>query len=684
MSIKGLSFYAFILAIISIIIANSKCYYLIILTIIILIYLLKKYDSKSFVCFLLISLFFMFYKTNERPQLNSDTVNQEMEVVEVKEKYLIVQANNINYLVYQNENKYYVKDIVSIKGSVKQIENDLDIDVFEFASYLKNKRVFYEIESEKIELISNNKTLSSKIIDKCLINLKNSSYKMTKMLLFNDKNADIETYNNLKEISAVHLFVVSGFHISFLFNILSFIFKPFKKVSNIIALIVCFFYVYLLDFSISATRALISLILSKLFNKRFNKLDYIGIPGLLFLLIEPLYIYNYSFIMSFLLVSVITLSNKILSKKNKIVQTILLSCICFFTMIPIQLSLNYKINFISLITNIILSYIVMVIFVLCILGLIISPLNGNLFSPIYDYFNQFVFKISNLKSTLLFGNMNIFLMILYYLLLFLLLLFLEKKKYKMTFLTFFKMFLLMFCLYNRGYFLYSQQVTFLNVYQGDCAIIQDSFTNQVMLIDTGGLLNYDIASKKIMPYLNYHGIKKIDKIVISHEDYDHCGALESLKMQIEIEEIITDNTISQVNIGKIKLLNVNSYFNENSSTNDKSIVLYGNICHSNFLFTGDISSSIEKEIIANEMLNVDILKVAHHGSKTSTCEEFLNSIKPKYAIISVGKNNYYGHPSSIVLDSLEKYEIIIYRTDIDGSIRFKENIFFKLCIETAN
>ena len=204
-----------------------------------------------------------------------------------------------------------------------------------------------------------------------------------------------------------------------------------------------------------------------------------------------------------------------------------------------------------------------------------------------------------------------------------------------------------------------------------------------MLIDTGGLSNYDIASKKIMPYLNYHGIRKIDIVVITHEDFDHCGALESLSKQIQIDKVIKDPSVKEVTLGKITLTNINEYYTDSSDENDSSIVLYGNICSLNFLFTGDISSTIESKMIKDlNELDVDVLKVAHHGSKYSTSEEFVKFIAPEYAIISVGRN-YYGHPTKEVIDILNDNNVIIYRTDENGSIRIKGKIFDNWFIESA-
>ena len=234
----------------------------------------------------------------------------------------------------------------------------------------------------------------------------------------------------------------------------------------------------------------------------------------------------------------------------------------------------------------------------------------------------------------------------------------------------------MFINYHKNYFKPYDQITFLDVYQGDCAIIQVKWGQGVMLIDTGGIQNYDIASKKIIPYLEYYGIKQIDLVVISHDDYDHNGALPSLKKQFIVKKVIDNPNIKKISLGSLTLMNLNSFANLYSDSNNQSIVLYGNIAHLNFLFTGDIDQSVEKNIIQQyESLPVDVLKVAHHGSKTSTSDEFLQFIQPKIAIISVGKN-FYGHPSLEVIERLKKHNVILYQTNIHGEITFSYRYHF--------
>ncbi len=138
--------------------------------------------------------------------------------------------------------------------------------------------------------------------------------------------------------------------------------------------------------------------------------------------------------------------------------------------------------------------------------------------------------------------------------------------------------------------------------------------------------------------------------------------------------------IKELNIDNNKLyfLQTKEYDNENDNSN----VIYTELSGYNFMFMGDASSTTEKEIIDKYNLpDVDVLKVGHHGSRTSSSIEFINEINPEYSIISVGKNNRYGHPNKEVLDALEESKI--YRIDQNGSIMFKINNN-KLKIETCS
>ena len=138
----------------------------------------------------------------------------------------------------------------------------------------------------------------------------------------------------------------------------------------------------------------------------------------------------------------------------------------------------------------------------------------------------------------------------------------------------------------------------------------------------------------------------------------------------EYKNKITKEYNSKINI---KFLNTKIYDNEN----DNSIVGYLNIHNINFLYMGDASINVEKEIVEKyKLTNVDFLKVGHHGSDTSSGKEFIDEINPKYSIISVGKNNRYGHPKDKVLNNLSNSKI--YRTDLNGAISIKINCNYKI------
>ena len=192
------------------------------------------------------------------------------------------------------------------------------------------------------------------------------------------------------------------------------------------------------------------------------------------------------------------------------------------------------------------------------------------------------------------------------------------------------------------------------------------------------------------------------KRISPHGDYDHMGEAINLVENFKVEKVIFNcgefnelerelikvldkkkipyyNCIKELNIddNKLYFLNNKDYGNENNN----SSVIYTKVNNYKFLFMGDASSTTEKEILDKYNLpDIDVLKVGHHGSKTSSNKEFIDEINPKYSIISVGKNNRYGHPNKEVLNNLKDSKI--YRTDEYGSVMFtiKNN---KLNIETC-
>lgn len=239
------------------------------------------------------------------------------------------------------------------------------------------------------------------------------------------------------------------------------------------------------------------------------------------------------------------------------------------------------------------------------------------------------------------------------------------------------------------------EVHFIDVGQGDSILIKSDGEN--MLID-GGRRS---TSKELLKYLDEQGVEELKYVVGTHPHEDHIGGLISVLENLKVENImlpnVTSNTIVfedlldaiqlenlkitkpivldkfKVGSSDITVLAPNS--KKYSLTNDYSIVLKLQNGEKSFLFTGDAENKSEIEMLEahKSVLKADVLKLGHHGSDTSTGAEFLDSVDPEYAIISVGEGNGYRHPDKEVIDRLYEKDITIYRTDLDGSIVFKSD-----------
>lgn len=232
-------------------------------------------------------------------------------------------------------------------------------------------------------------------------------------------------------------------------------------------------------------------------------------------------------------------------------------------------------------------------------------------------------------------------------------------------------------------------VHFIDVGQGDATLIQAS--GGTVLIDGGD----NHFSDNLLEYLKNEGVSHITYVVATHPHSDHIGGLINVLYELDVDYVMMprvahstltfERFITAIENNKIEVLEpiVSEVFNignveftvlaPNSSgyrsLNDYSIVLrmvYGDV---SFLFTGDAERVSENEILKNNLnVSADILQVGHHGSNTSTTQEFLDAVSPYIAVISVGENNSYGHPHYNVINRLNNSNVAIYRTDIHGTI----------------
>lgn len=215
------------------------------------------------------------------------------------------------------------------------------------------------------------------------------------------------------------------------------------------------------------------------------------------------------------------------------------------------------------------------------------------------------------------------------------------------------------------------QVTFLNVGQGDCIFIRSK--DKTVMIDVGGNTGFDLAKEVTIPFLRKERVQSLDYVIITHYDADHSGALESLKSNFVVKHVLDKPNQFPLTIGDLFIENLNEGIPRSNNENDNSLVLSMNFIGKTWLFMGDAPEKVEREIIKKHPdIDCDVLKVGHHGSDTSTCEEFLEKVTPEDAIISVGKKNKYGHPADKIQLRLARYGARVRRTDLEGSITYRK------------
>ena len=600
---------------------------------------------------------------------------------------------------YYEEINIKIGDKIKVIGELQKPNSNTNFNLFNYKKYLLSNKINYIVNAESIEKISSSNNLFYIIKNKINEMIGNNIY-LKAFILGNNKGLDEQVKKSYQTNGISHLFSVSGMHVGFLSSILMFILKPLnKKYSKFILILLLLFYVFLANFSPSIMRAVLFLIIINLknkFNINISTFNLFLILTCLFLIYNPYYIYHLGFIYSFTISGFLILFNKKIKDENYFRSLLKVSILAFLVSFPITIYNNFEINLLSPILNLFfVPFITFIIFPFSFLVFLFPFLNSiylfltNVLENISLFFSEIhLFHIVLLKP-------SIFVVMLYY---FIIILVIKNKRHIF-------LFVIMLIIHsNIRIFNKYPIVAMLDVGQGDSLLIELPHNKGNILIDTGG--NYSennyLSNNIIIPYLKSRGIKQLDYTIITHGDYDHMGEVINLVKNFKVEKVmfncgefneleqdlirVLDKKkipyyfcIKELNIDNNKLyfLNNKDYGNEN----DNSSVIYTELNNHKFLFMGDAGVEVEEDLIEKYSLqNIDVLKVGHHGSKTSSSEEFINEIEPKYSIISVGKNNRYGHPNKEALNNLKESQI--YRTDKDGSIMFKINNN-KLKIETC-
>lgn len=601
------------------------------------------------------------------------------------------------YYVKSKEEKNTILDVIHhgdkimLKGTLKVPFNNTIPNNFNYKKYLYNKKIYYTLSVDSYEIIKNNKNILYKIKDKLykkIINLDNSDYYLA--FILGDKTLlSSEIYNSFQSNGISHLLALSGMHINILLLIINMFLKKFKESKRIIITsIILIVFLILTGLTASLQRATIFYILKNInnkFNLRYSNIKLLFIVAFIILFINPFLIYDLGFIYSFIVCFGIFYYSDFI-KGNYVVKLFKLSLVTFLFSMPITIMVNYEVNLSSIFINMLfVPWISLIVYPLSLISFIIPILNP-LFGFTINITNNMNMLFSKISLIINIPKLSIILIILFYLVL----LVRKKKLYICLFLIL--IFGKVIVLFDKNYYVY-----FFDIGQGDASVLVSPHQKEVLMIDTGGKITYEKEewqksnktyniSDGVIKFLKSRGITKLDYLIISHGDQDHAGDALNIIKKLNVKKVVLNNgstnslekkiintsvkITNNYNLKYFKVINLNNGFYDNE--NDASLVNYITFLKYKFLFMGDASRSVEEKIIEKyNLFNIDVLKVGHHGSKTSSSKYFVDKIIPKYSVISVGRNNRYGHPHEEALSNLINTKIL--RTDSDGTITFKIN-----------
>lgn len=601
--------------------------------------------------------------------------------VKGKEKVLVNYYSDIN-VSYGN--------YIYVYGVFKKPKEHGNFNLFNYKRYLLSNKINYVVTASNINVIKKNDNVFYTLKNNLLKRIKSANRSKGYILafLYADKSLiEKDIYTKYQKIGVSHLFAVSGMHVSLISIVLLKLLNKIKERKRyIIVSIFLSIYLFLTNFTISMVRATFQFILFFI-NKSFKlNIDNSNLVLFLFsilVIINPYNIYNIGFLFSFIISFTLIRCSKLIKGKF-IIKSLKTSLISFFSSMPVLINNFFEVNFLGIILNII--YIPFVSYILFPLSLVtvLFPSLDNILYMFISCFEKITDFFSNIKFlSFSICKMNIFLIIIYYIIF----IYILKRKKKLIYKIIIVIISLTF-LINNGRIV-NNEVSILDVGQGDSSLIR--LKNKNILIDTGGNINYDISKNILIPYFKSVGIKKIDYLVLTHGDYDHMGEAINLVENFKVEKVIFNcglyndlenklievldkkkikyySCIKELNIdnNKFHFLQTKEYDNENENSN----VIYTELNGYKFMFMGDAGVEKEKDILEKyNVSKIDVLKIGHHGSKTSSDKNFIDEMNPKYSVISVGKNNRYGHPNKEVLNNLDNSKI--YRTDINGEIQIK-------------
>lgn len=565
-----------------------------------------------------------------------------MKIEKIKENYSIAKSSNDRFILY-NLKDVDLNDVIKVEGEFEEIKGLSNFYGFNFKAWCDDQKIYYQMNVKNYTKVDTSNSIATKLWKTIHEIEDNESMKWILNTLY--------AYSSDQEHKLAYFISASGLHIALLGSIIYRLSTRYTSNQNahMISLFTMGIIGYLTCFPSSFVRVLIFRSVSFIcFN--LNAKDKLGISMWLWLLIFP----RQHLAISFILPVIFRLSGIFYYRKlPKIMSQYLI-------LIPVQLFYFYECDLLSIVMFPVFRYLFLIFYLVAWLSILIPIMMEVI--PFFIHLQNVMLDIP-IPTLMIVGSPSI-LWLFYWAKMSIQAFTHHKRRYYYQFLL-----LLLwqqYSIFTQPYY----EVMFINVGQGDSAIISAPFGRGTMMIDIAGNCFKNIPNDIVYPILKAKGISQVDQLVISHDDFDHSGGIKELQELIQIDKIITDksNDIHFANIEFKSLLSNIDY----GDINENSMVLYTEIEKLSFLFMGDAGIPFEQDFM-NEysLLHSDILKVGHHGSNSSSSALFLQQIHPNIAFISSGMNNRYGHPHKEVLDQLNNQSSFIVNSADQGALRIR-------------
>lgn len=626
-------------------------------------------------------------------------------------------TDKLKVVVYSNYNDVTPGDVVRAEGKLYSFDEPTNPYQANYKIYMLSNGYDYSMWCENLirvgqksnSFIYNIEKAREQVNDFFDASMPKRESGIVKALTTGYKN-DItnETRDTFKRLGISHVLAVSGLHVSIIAYVILYIctevFKQQKRKAIPIASAVIVIYLIFTGFSPSAVRAVIMSVVSfagLLLYRNSDRVNTAAFSAFVMLCINPLYFWNVSFQLSYVGIAAVILAieifndDEISKHRSKLEKAIIFSTMVWVVISPAIMYYYKGVSLVAIVSNIVFVPVISLVTCISMAAGLLSFISfgfanilSNIVYFILNIYNDVTEKLSdNIITYMDISRPSLTAIAVVYIFILVLLLFRKKARIK-----FFAIAVFAVCLaVSAVRFINSPaEIVFFDAGQGDASAIY--IPRRLTAVIDGGPEGK--ADYSVIPYLEAKG-EKVDLLFVTHMDSDHvAGAIKLINNGLVMRAVVSDTvhnneenyqeflTVAKDNGVPVIYANKGDRFNIGEdcyfecvypddvipkSENNASLVIKFNYEDTSFLFTGDINSDAEKSLL-NDDIDCDVIKIAHHGSKTSSSEEFIEKTGAKIAVIQASKDNIYGFPNKQVVNVLNKLNVDTYITGQDGAV----------------